>query len=259
MLAVRWFENNYMKLNEEKCHFIISGHKYEHSWVKINENMIWESSNVKLLGVNIDSNLTFNDHVSSICAKTGRKLTALRRLVTLLNLDQRRILMKSFIESQFNYCPLVWMFHNRTLNSKIDKLQERALRIVYQDNVSSFEELLKKDNSARVHQRNLKTLATEIYKIKNNLSPQIIQDIFPQEKKIYTLRNKNHLTLSNSKSVSYGIESLRYLGPKIWNMLPDKLKQAASLSTFKAEMKTWISTDCPCKLCKLYVPNLGYI
>ena len=259
MLAVRWFENNYMKLNEEKCHFIISGHKYEHSWVKINENMIWESSNVKLLGVNIDSNLTFNDHVSSICAKTGRKLTALRRLVTLLNLDQRRILMKSFIESQFNYCPLVWMFHNRTLNSKIDKLQERALRIVYQDNVSSFEELLKKDNSARVHQRNLKTLATEIYKIKNNLSPQIIQDIFPQEKKIYTLRNKNHLTLSNLKSVSYGIESLRYLGPKIWNMLPDKLKQAASLSTFKAEMKTWIPTDCPCKLCKLYVPNLGYI
>ena len=65
MLAVRWFENNYMKLNEEKCHFIISGHKYEHSWVKINENMIWESSNVKLLVVNIDSNLTFNDHVSS--------------------------------------------------------------------------------------------------------------------------------------------------------------------------------------------------
>ena len=104
------------------------------------------------------------------------------------------------------------MFHNRTLNSKIDKL-ERALRIVYQDNVSSFEELLKKDNSARVHQRNLKTLATEIYKIKNNLSPQIIQDIFPQENKIYTLRNKNHLTLSNPKSVSYGIESL-YLGPK---------------------------------------------
>ena len=259
MLAVRWFENNYMKLNEDKCHFIISGHKYEHSWVKINENMIWESSNVKLLGVNIDSNLTFNDHESSICAKTGRKLTALRRLVTLLNLDHRRILMKSFIESQFNYCPLVWMFHNRTLNSKIDKLQERALRIVYQDNVSSFEELLKKDNSARVHQRNLKTLATEIYKIKNNLSPQIIQDIFPQEKKIYTLRNENHLTLSNPKSVSYGIESLRYLGPKIWNMLPDKLKQAASLSTFKAEIKTWIPTDCPCKLCKLYVPNLGYI
>ena len=172
-----------MKLNEEKCHFIISGHKYEHSWVKINENMIWESSNVKLLGVNIDSNLTFNDHVSSICAKTGRKLTALRRLVTLLNLDQRRILMKSLIESQFNYCPLVWMFHNRTLNSKIDKLQERALRIVYQDNVSSFEELLKKDNSARVHQRNLKTLALKYTKLKTIYHLKLFRIYFHRKRK----------------------------------------------------------------------------
>ena len=73
------------------------------------------------------------------------------------------------------------------------------------------------------------------------------------------MRNKNHLTLSNHKSVSYGTECLRYLGPKIWKMLPDKLKQAASLSTFKAGIKTWIPTDCPCKLCKLYLPNLGYI
>ena len=105
MLAVRRCDKDSMKLNENNCHFIISWHKYEHSLVKINENMIWESSNVKLLGVNIDSNLTFNDHVSFICAKTGRKLTASRRLVTLLKLDQTRILMKSFIDSQFNYFP----------------------------------------------------------------------------------------------------------------------------------------------------------
>ena len=104
--------------------------------------------------------------------------------------------------------------------------------MVYQNNLSSFEELLRKENSATVHQRNLKTLATEIYKIKNNLSPKIIPDVFPQEK-IYTLRNKNRLTVSNRKSVSYGTEYLRYLGPKRWNKLPDKLKQAASLSTFK--------------------------
>ena len=71
-------------------------------------------------------------------------------------------------------------------------------------NLYSFEELLKKDNSGTVNQRNLKTLATEINKIKYNISPQIVQDIFPQEKKKYILRNKNHLTLSNTKSASYG-------------------------------------------------------
>ena len=71
--------------------------------------------------------------------------------------------------------------------------------------------------------------------------------------------NKGKQTLSNPKSVNYGTKSLRYLGPKIWNKLPDKLKQAASLSTFKAEIKTWIPTDCPSKLCKLYVPTRIYL
>ena len=118
--------------------------------------------------------------------------------------------------------------------------------MVYQDNLYSFEELLEKDNSGTVNQRNLKTLAAEICKIKHNISPQIVQDIFLQEKKKYIFRNKNHLTLSNTKSASYGTESLRNLGPKISNTLSDKLKQAASLSTFKAGIKTWIPTDCPC-------------
>ena len=66
-----------MKLNEEKCHYIISGHKYEHTWVKLNNEKCWECDNVKLLGIDIDSNLTFNNYVSSICTKAGRKLTAL--------------------------------------------------------------------------------------------------------------------------------------------------------------------------------------
>ena len=62
-LLVQWFEENYMKLNKEKCHLLVSGHKYEHIWIKINNYMIWENKNVKLLGVNIDSELKFNDHI----------------------------------------------------------------------------------------------------------------------------------------------------------------------------------------------------
>ena len=91
---------------------------------KIGKIKIWESDQVKL-------------HVSSLCAKAGRKLTVLNRLVKLLNLKKRRLLMKAFIESQFNYCPLIWMFHSRTLNSKINKLHERALRLVYNDETST--------------------------------------------------------------------------------------------------------------------------
>ena len=73
--------------------------------------------------------------------------------------------MKTFIESQFNCCPLVWMFHNRTLNNKINKLHERALRIVYTDEHLTFQELLDKDNSVTIHHKNLQRLVVEMYKI----------------------------------------------------------------------------------------------
>ena len=72
--------------------------------------------------------------------------------------------MKAFIESQFGYCPLVWMFHSRSLNNKINRIHERALRITYNDKSSNFQELLDKDNSVTIHHRNIRTLAIEIYK-----------------------------------------------------------------------------------------------
>ena len=75
-----------------------------------------------------------------------------------MTLNKRRIFMESFIISQFNYCPLIWMIHSRGLNNKINRIHERALRIVYDDNRSSFEDLLNKDKSVTIHQRNLQQL-----------------------------------------------------------------------------------------------------
>ena len=102
----------------------------------------WESECEKLLGINIDRKLTFNYHLTNLCMKAGRKLSALTRLCGFYTLQQRRLLMKSFIDSQFAYSPMVWMFHDRRLNNKINRVHERALRIVYKDDVSTFEELL---------------------------------------------------------------------------------------------------------------------
>ena len=64
---------------------------------------------------------------------------------------QRRLIMKSFISSQFGYCPMIWMNHSRALNNKINRIHERALRLVYRDKKSTFEELLNKDNSVKFH------------------------------------------------------------------------------------------------------------
>ena len=99
--------------------------------------------------------------------------------------------MKTFITSQFNYCPLVWMCHNRTMNNKINKLHERALRIVYGDKKLTFQELLEKDDSVTIHHRNLQKLATEMYKVKCNISPIPVQNLFTEKIHQYDLRNKN--------------------------------------------------------------------
>ena len=117
----------------------------------IEEFVITNSNDEKLLGIKTDNKLLFENHASSLCKKTSQKLHALARIVNNMDLSKRKCLMKAFVTSQFNYCPLIWMFHSRELNNRINRIHERALRLVYQDNSLSFTELLEKDNSVTIH------------------------------------------------------------------------------------------------------------
>ena len=86
--------------------------------------------------------------------------------------------LNAFITSQFSYAPVVWMFHNRKLNNHINCIHERALRIAYQDHNSTFNELLAKDFSFKIHDRNLQKLLIEIFKVKMKLAPEIMNEVF---------------------------------------------------------------------------------
>ena len=90
-------------------------------------------------------------------------------------LEKRKTAMKAFVICQFGYCPLVWLFHSRSLNNKINYLHERALKITYGDTSSSFQDLLKQDNSVSIHHRDMQALATEMFKVKNNIAPEIMK------------------------------------------------------------------------------------
>ena len=132
-----------MKLYQDKCHLLVPGYKHENVWGQIGDEKIWESNKQKILGLQIVKNLNFN--VSSLCKKLTKN-SVIARLSNFMNIKQDRVLMKSFIESQFSYCPLIWMFHGRGINNTINHLHESSLWIVYKDKNSSFKELLKKDN-----------------------------------------------------------------------------------------------------------------
>ena len=131
--------------------------------------------------------------------------------------------MEAFITSHFSYCPLVWMFHSRELNNKINRIHERSLRLVYSDKTSTFQELLDKDKSVSVHHKNIQVLATEIYKTVNGLAPTIMNSIFETKDIEYNLTNKINFKSCRINSVRYDIDSLTYLGPKIWNIVFPKI------------------------------------
>ena len=144
-----WFKNNHLKANPGKSHILLSSKKPE--IVSVDGISIAASSHEKLLGVIIDSELKFENHITELCLKVSKKINALCRISSFMSLEKRRTLMKAFIESQFNYCPLIWMLHSRTLNSKINRIHEIALRTVYFDYNPSFNELRDKDGSFTIH------------------------------------------------------------------------------------------------------------
>ena len=151
-----------MKGNYDKCHLLLS--TQENASIQVEHFTIKSSKAKKLLGINIDHKLKFDIHVQSIYQKANRKLNALGRITNYMELPQKRILMNAFFKSQFNYCPTIWMFHNGSLNNKINRLHERCLRIIYNDKHSNFEKLLNKDNSVSIHHSNLHALAIKCTK-----------------------------------------------------------------------------------------------
>ena len=136
-------------------------------------------------------------------------------------LEKGKTVMKAFVTSQFEYCFLVRVFHRRVLNNKINSLHERALKITYGDRSCSFRDRLKKRNSVSVHHRNIQALVTEMFKVENNILSGMALNRCPMKS------------------------------------LPNELKESESLNAFKFTIKR--SEECPCRICKIYLGQMGFI
>ena len=180
---LKWFTANLLKANPEKYHLLVSTNEKRH--LKVGEAEISNSKCEKFLGIKIDSKLMFE----SLCKKASQKLNTLSRVAYQLDFNQRKLLMNAFITSQFSYAPVVWMFHSRKQNHYINRIHEKALIVVYKDYNSSFDELLEKDNSLKIHDRNLQKLVTEIFKVKMNIGPEIMKEVFEIVEGFHALRN----------------------------------------------------------------------
>ena len=212
-----------MKPNPKKFQFMIFGKSPKQSIIlNINETKIRKSSSLVLLGLKIDIWLTFKDHINILRRRTSFKLYALRRKRKYLTTDKAKLLCNAFLNSQFNYALIIWMFCHNQDYLKIEKNQYKDLKIVCNSN-DSYEELLLHNNEVSIHQKQLRLLVTAIFKSLPDVNLDFMKSYFTIKEIHYCLRNEN--VFENTINTRYGTNSLLFRACFVWNKLPLSIKQ----------------------------------
>ena len=204
---------------------------------------------VVLLGVTLDFNLNFNSHISSMCRKASRQLNVMKRIGNNLNKLCKITMYQSFILSNFNYCPLTWHFTSETNTKKMEKIQERALRFIYDDFVADYNTLLTMSGFPSLKIRRLRLIAQEFFKIYNKDGPTYLHDLVDIKEQSYNFRYSNTAKLPKPRTTRYGINSFRFTAAKLWNNLPNHFRQISSFNTFKSLLMYWNGSVCSCPSC----------
>ena len=196
---------NCMILNLGKCHLMSIDKDTRDKDVFYYDNLTLKNSNEEeILEVIIDRKLTFHQHIKEMCRKAGQKLSALLRLSPYLDINKRKTIYSTMVKSQLNYCPLIWMFCPRRSSNLINKVQERALCITYNDQLTDLKSLLSNHNGIAIHQRNLQVLMTEIYKIINHIAPPIMPSLFEIRENTHNTRYFQVFSSGSRTTINYG-------------------------------------------------------
>ena len=242
-ITIQWMSDNGMQANPSKFQFmLISSTELGEVEIEIDENTIIKSEpSVKALGVIIDNKLKFSEHVSACCKKGARQLNALTRIAKYLEPSANTILYNSFVKSNFNYCPLVWHFCGKVNNDKLEKIQERSLRILSKDYDSSYDELLHQFSTTTLHVSRLKNILTEVFKTIKGLNPECLNSLFEIKHTNYSMRNNYIINQPKRNTTTFGLRSISYMGAKLWNDLPHHRLDFIDMSVieFKRYLVSW--------------------
>jgi hypothetical protein len=242
---------NQMKANPDKFQAIAMGNKSHSQDISfiLKGSIIKCEYEVKLLGVTIDFQLKCNTHIANICKKASRQLNVLKRVGKYLNRLGKLTIHHSFIISNFNYCPVTWHFCNEQNTKKMEKIQERALKFIYEDQNSTYEELLEKSKLPSLKVRRIRIIAIETFKIINKQTPLYLHDLFQIKQNKYSFRYQNTAHLPRVKTTRYGLNSFKHFAAKTWNDLPDHFMKESSFPQFKNLINSWNGRSCHCSAC----------
>ena len=255
--SIKWFNSNFMKINPDKFQIMCMTSVYSSeelpSRITISGHELKNEDFVQLLGITIDSKLTFDRHIDGICKKASRQLNILRRFQNALHLKEMTLVYNAFVCSNFNYCPIVWHFCSTASIRKMEKIQERALRLLHKDNTSTYEELLRKSKQATLHVKRLRLIAQEVFKSIYQLNPAFMRDLFQPKVINHNLRDENKLVMPSFNTLKYGKNTFTYHGAHIWNLLPAHLKDNTDFKVFKTMLNSWEGPQCQCSSCSVMI------
>ena len=255
--ATKWFSDNYMQANASKFQFMLlrplSFDDSVPNQIIVDDTEILRNDSIKFLGVTIDDKLKFDLHVSNLCVKAGRQLNVLYRFKNVFSIEDKKTLYQTFILSNFNYCPIVWNFCNTDMMRKMEYIQERALRFIYNDVKTNYRDMLTLYKHETLHIRRIKAVACEMFKTLNNLNPSFMKDMTEVKESNYDLRDTQKVIVPKFNTIRYGKNTFSYYAAHVWNLLPVEIKQNTELNTFKRLIKSWEGPKCSCSSCLFYV------
>ena len=234
--ALPWYSNNFLLANPDKFQSLnINPRKLDKDksdkTLSINDLDIANTELIKLLGVHIDENLNFTEHISKLCTKASKKVGVLSRLRNLIPCKAKLLLYKSFILPYLTYCHLIWHFCKSSDKRKLERIQERALRVIYKSHSATYEELLRRADIPSLYNRRLQDITALMYKVKHGLVPYCVSELFVRKVSTHSLRNSDFV-LPRFETICYGKHSVRYLGPFLWSKLTDNQRDSPSLHVF---------------------------
>ena len=162
---VKWFNNNQTTVNPDKFQSIVLSRQNVDTFdVSVDGHTISRDNTLKILGVTLDDKLNFKAHIHNICQTASYQINALKRISKFMNEHCRLSVYKSFINVNFNYCPIVWMFCGKTHLNKLEKLQERAIATVYGDNPLNYDDMLQRSGQLCIRINLMRLVAIEMFK-----------------------------------------------------------------------------------------------
>jgi len=250
--AIDWFRSNQMIANPDKFKAIIitkNGSDTSGIELKINGEIIHTQKEVTLVGVTIDNKLSFAPHISKICKTAANQLNSIKRLNKHFDGDTKKDLTISYVLSQFNYCPLVWHFCGNASIHKMERIQERALRFVFNDYTSEYSDMLEKNGESTLYLKRARIMAQEVYKAINNQSPKYVKELLSERNSRYSNRRPLDLYVPRVNQEKFGYKSYTFEAPSVWNSLDLEIRKAENYNDFKKLINSWTGPSCRCNFC----------